>query len=102
MPEVCPKECFTLKNHFVVQTSEFLVINAAAVTLGQGHEKFIQYIFPDPFLICPKLCLLQTVLMWEAKVAAAAAVDADAKTNGKHNVSPDRGDLISCKEPNCQ
>ena len=32
-------------SHFVVQTSKFLLINATAVALGQGHEKFIQYIF---------------------------------------------------------
>ena len=32
-------------SHFVVQTSKFLLINATAVALGQGHGKFIQYIF---------------------------------------------------------
>ena len=41
--------------------------------------------------------LAQTVLTWEAKVFAAAAVDTDAavETNWKHKVTPDWGDLIS-------
>ena len=40
--------------HFIAQTSKFLLINAAAVTLGQGHRKVIQYISPDPYIICAK------------------------------------------------
>ena len=31
-------------SHFIVQTSKFLLIDATAVTLGQGHGKVIQYI----------------------------------------------------------
>ena len=37
--------------------------------------------------------LAQTVLTWEGKVFAAADADA-AKTNWKHKVTPERGDLI--------
>ena len=35
-------------SHFIAQISKFLLINATAVTLGQGHGKVIQYISPDP------------------------------------------------------
>ena len=34
-------------SHIIVQTSKFLLINATAVSLGQGHGKLIQYILPD-------------------------------------------------------
>ena len=37
---------------FIVQTSKFLLIDATAMTFGQGHEKVIQYIFPDPYILC--------------------------------------------------
>ena len=39
-------------SHFIAQTSKFLLINATAVTLGQGHGKVIQYISPDPYILC--------------------------------------------------
>ena len=38
----------------------------------------------------------ETVLTWEAKVVAAADAAADADTNWKHKVTPDRGDLKRC------
>ena len=41
-------------SHFIAQTSKFLVIDATAVTLGQGHGKVIQYISPDPYILCAK------------------------------------------------
>ena len=41
-------------SHFIVRTNKFLLINATAVTLGQGHEKVIQYISPDLYILCPK------------------------------------------------
>ena len=34
-------------SHFILQTSKFLLIDATVMTLGQGHRKVIQYIFPD-------------------------------------------------------
>ena len=34
-------------SHFILQTSRFLFINVTTITLGQGHQKVIQYIFPD-------------------------------------------------------
>ena len=40
--------------HFIVQTSKFLVMDTTAVTLGQGHGKVIQYISPDPYILCAK------------------------------------------------
>ena len=41
-------------SYFILQTSKFLFINATAGTLSQGHRKVIQYIFPDPYFLCPK------------------------------------------------
>ena len=41
-------------SHFIAQTSKFLLINATAVTLGQGHGNVIQYISPDPYILCAK------------------------------------------------
>ena len=39
---------------FIVQTSKFLLINATAVTLGQGHGKVIQHISPEPYIFGAK------------------------------------------------
>ena len=39
-------------SYFIAQTSKFLVIDATAVTLGQGHGMGIQYISPDPYSLC--------------------------------------------------
>ena len=73
-------------------------MDATAVTLGQGHGKVIQYISPDPYILCAIYIkgLAQTVLMWEGKVFAAADADAAdaAETDWKHKVTPERGDLI--------
>ena len=41
-------------SHFILQTSKFLLIDATAVTLDQGHRKVIQYIFPDSYILCAK------------------------------------------------
>ena len=41
-------------SHLIVQTIKFLLINATAVTLGEGHEEVIQYISPDPYIVCAK------------------------------------------------
>ena len=41
-------------SHFIAQTSTFLLIDATAVTLGQGHGKVNQYISPDPYILCAK------------------------------------------------
>ena len=41
-------------SHFIMQTSKFLLIDATAMTLGQGHRNVIQYISPDLHIICPK------------------------------------------------
>ena len=61
------------------------------VTLGQGHEKVIQYILPDLYILCPKdLRFSSKDLMREAKFIPAAEA---AETNWKHKVTPDWGDL---------
>ena len=41
-------------SHFIAQTNNFLLIDATAVTLGQGHGEVIQYISPDPYILCAK------------------------------------------------
>ena len=41
-------------SHFIAQTSKFLLIDATAVTLGQSHQKVIQYISPDLYILCAK------------------------------------------------
>ena len=42
-------------SHFITQTSKFVLIDATAVTLGQGHENVIEYIYPgDPYILCAK------------------------------------------------
>ena len=58
-------------SHFIAQTSKFLLIDATAVTLGQGHGKVIQYISPDPYILCAKYPRKRT----------------------ENTVNPDRGDL---------
>ena len=39
---------------FIAHTSKFLLIDATAVTLGEGHRKVIQYISPDSYNLCAK------------------------------------------------
>ena len=39
-------------SHFNMQTSKFLLIDATAVTLGQGQQKVNQYISPDSYSLC--------------------------------------------------
>ena len=41
-------------SHFIAHTCKFLLIDATAVTLGQGHRKVIQYISPDSYILCAK------------------------------------------------
>ena len=41
-------------SQFIAQTSKFLLIDATAVTLGQGHQKVIQYTSPDSYTLCAK------------------------------------------------
>ena len=80
-------------SHFIMQTSKFLLIDATAATLGQGHQKVIQYISLDLYILCAKyLWFSSNGLTWEAKFVAAA--DA-AETNWKHKVTPDWGDLMT-------
>ena len=41
--------------------------NATAVTLGQGHRKVIQYIFPDLYFLCPKYLSFSPNGFWRDK-----------------------------------
>ena len=40
-------------SHFIMQTRKFLLIDATAVTLGQGDGN-VEYISPDPYIVCAK------------------------------------------------
>ena len=68
-------------SHVFVQTGSLLLINVTVVTLGQGHGKFIQYIFSDPYILCPKYVKVST---------NGADMRGKVKTNWKHKVTPDR------------
>ena len=47
--------CFVVSGyHFIAQTSKYLLIDATAPTLGQGHGMVIQDISPDPYILCTK------------------------------------------------
>ena len=70
-------------SHFILQTNKFLFINVIAVTLGQGHQKVIQYIFPALYFLCPKYLSFS----WNI-------FDSAAETNWQYKVTPDWGDLI--------
>ena len=51
-------------SYFIVQTSKFLLIDTTAVTLGQGHGKVIQYISPDPNILCAKYLRFSLNVEW--------------------------------------
>ena len=53
-------------SYFIAQTNTFLLIDATAVTLGQGHGKVIEYISPDPYILCAMMWNeIPTVEVWE-------------------------------------
>ena len=41
-------------SHFIGQTSKFLLTNATAVTLDQGHGNVIQHTSPELYILCHK------------------------------------------------
>ena len=41
-------------SYFIAQTSKFMLIDATAMTLGQGHWEVMQYISPDPYILWAK------------------------------------------------
>ena len=87
-------------SYLIAQTSKFLLIDATAVTLGQGHRKVIQYISQTHIFFAPNIKgSAQMVLTREGKVVAAVDTDgADAaEMNWKRKVTPDRGDLMNEK-----
>ena len=81
-------------SHFIVQTSKFLLIDATAVTLGQGHGNVIQYISPKPYILCAKYVRFSWNGFDVRGKSCCGGVDAAAETNWKHKVTPDRDDLI--------
>ena len=79
---------------FIAQTSKFLPINATAATLGQGHGNVIQYISPDPCIICVKYLRFSWngFDMWDKSCCGGGR----GGNEQKHKVTPDWGDLIIC------
>ena len=76
-------------------------MDATALTLCQGHGKVIQYISPDPYILCAKFQRFSSKgFDVRRKSFADADADADevgadaAETNWKHKVTLDRGDLM--------
>ena len=41
-------------SYFIMQTGKFMLIDATAATLGQGHGKVIQCISPDQYILYAK------------------------------------------------
>ena len=84
-------------SYFIAQTSKFFLIDTTDVTLGQGHGEVIQYISPDPYILCAKHLRFSSN-GFDVRGKSFAAVDADAaETNWKHKVTPDWGDLMMTK-----
>ena len=84
-------------SYFIMQTSKFLLINATAMTLGEGHGKVIQYILPDLYILCPKYLRFSSQMVWTSQAQVVVVTDAteDAvEMNWKNKVIPDQGDLI--------
>ena len=69
-------------SHFIKQTSKFLIIDAADVTLGQGHRKVIQYISPDSYILCAKYLRTRRMRL------------RTRRKRTENIVTPDWGDLI--------
>ena len=63
-------------SHFITQTGKFLLMDATAVTLGQGHGNVIQYISPDPYIHCAKYQRL-SLNGFDVRGKVFAAVDAN-------------------------
>ena len=81
-------ECFSLAS----ENKHFFLINATAVTMGQGQRKVIQYISPDLYILCPKYVKFRiNGFSWKAKVFAVADT---AETNWKYEDTPDRVALM--------
>ena len=68
-------------SHFIAQTSTFLLIDATAVNLGQGHGKVIQYISADPYIFCATYLRFSSN-GFDVRGKSYAAADA-AETNWK-------------------
>ena len=47
-------------SYFMAQTSKFLLIDATAAILGQGHRKVIQYISPGSYILCAEYLWLSS------------------------------------------
>ena len=82
----------------IAQTSKFLLIDATAVTLGQSNGRVIQYISPDPYILCAKYLRFSSNgfdVRDKSCCGGGRGGGADeAETNWTHKVTPDWGDLM--------
>ena len=83
-------------SHFIVQTSKFLLINATAVTLGQGHGKVIQYISPEPYILCANYLRFSSN-SFDARGKSCCGGASGRGGNELKTVTPDWGDLINIR-----
>ena len=84
-------------SHLIVQTNKFLLIDATAMTLGQGHGKVIQYILSDLYILCPKY--LRCSSHGFDLRGKSHCGGGHGENELKHKVTPDRGDLITASGP---
>ena len=86
---------WTLKklSYFIVQTINFLLIDATAVTLGQSHEMVTQYIsLPETYIsFVPNIWGIFAHTFWCERQKSLRRRKRRKRTE-KHKVTPDRGD----------
>ena len=82
-------------SHFIVQTRKFMLIDATAVTLGQGNGEVIQYILPDLYILYPKYLRFRSKgFDVSGKSRCGGGRNGRGGKNCKHEVTPDWSNLI--------
>ena len=78
---------------FIMQTNKFLLIDATALTLGQGHGKVIQYILPDLYILCPEYLRFSSNVFLRERQKSLQWQTRQKRT--ENIVTPDWCDLMS-------
>ena len=75
-----------------------MLIDATAVTLGQGQGKVIQYISPDPYILCAKYLRFSSNSLDVRGKSCCGGGRGGGRGGGNelktYKVTPDRGDLM--------
>ena len=71
-----------------------MLIDATAVTLGQGHGNIIEYISPDPYILCAKYLRFSSNGFDMRGKSCCGGGRGGGNELRKHKVTPDWGDLI--------